>query len=76
MTFDSNFLIIIIILILILVLLYLNSLANEKFQDKLKCADIKSISIDSEYNNSNFCPSYCKASLTKDGNMVYCVDNR
>lgn len=74
MTFDSNFFII--ILILILVLLYLNSFTNEKFQNKQECSHIESIPIDSEYNNSKFCPSYCKASLTQNGNMVYCVDNR
>jgi hypothetical protein len=77
MTFDSNFFI---IFILIFVLLYFSSLTNEKFQSKnqnnIKCSDIEAISIDSDRNNSSFCPSYCKLSLTQDGKSVYCVDNK
>ena len=55
--------------------MYLN-LSSEKFQDKQKCSDIEAISVESERNNSTFCPSYCKASLTQDSKNIYCVDNR
>lgn len=73
MNFDSNFFII--IFILIFVLLYFILFTNEKFQDNKKCSDIEKISIDSELNNSSFCPSYCKPSLTQDSKSIYCVDN-
>ena len=77
MTFDLNFFII--IFILILVMLYFDSSsnvqANEHFADQ-KCSDIKQISIDSEQNNSTYCPVGCKASLTEDRKNIYCVDNK
>ena len=75
MNFDSNFFII--IFILIFVLLYFILFTDEKFQDsKQKCSDIEKISIDSELNNSTFCPSHCKPSLTQDSKSIYCVDNK
>jgi hypothetical protein len=75
MNFDSNFFII--IFILISILLYFN-LSSEKFEDKQsikKCSDVKAISVNSELNNSEFCPDGCKTSLTKDDKRIYCVDD-
>jgi hypothetical protein len=66
---DLNFLII--ISIVILIVFYL--LPTEKFYST-NCGDISPIPKDSDKNNSSFCPSNCKASLTQDGKSVYCVD--
>jgi len=68
MNFDSNFFII--IFILISILLYFN-LSSEKFEAKPKCMDIPSGACSSE-----LCPTYCKASLSSDGENCYCVDSR
>ena len=67
MIYNINF--IIIFFILILIFYYLVS--NEKFQNNTKCSDIPSGPC-----TSSLCPSYCKASLTEDGENCYCVDKK
>ena len=72
MLFDSNFFIIIFILILVLV--FLNSSTNEQFANT--CSNIEPIPLDSPQNNSTYCPTGCKVSLTQDRKNIYCVDNK